>query len=161
MQMQSCKLAHGWAQATAEKPVPNAPKCARGRHLATQLASRSNRSPVHSSLRLRSWHSSAFYSCIPIWIHGPTCIFWANLTPFSLGRKFKPGAPLTWVEQVLSARGFKRVEWPSEQAIYTARRRRGRGRFKKRAQPGSFLGRNKNSASFRQCWVSLARDARS
>jgi hypothetical protein len=41
------------------------------------------------------------------------------MAPFSLGRKFKPGAPLTWVEQVLSARGFKRVEWPSEHAIYT------------------------------------------
>ena len=25
-----------------------------------------------------------FYSCIPTGIHGPTCFFWANLTPFSL-----------------------------------------------------------------------------
>ena len=25
----------------------------------------------------------AFYSCIPTGMHGPTCIFWANLTPFS------------------------------------------------------------------------------
>jgi hypothetical protein len=25
----------------------------------------------------------AFYSCIPTEMHGPTCVFWANLTPFS------------------------------------------------------------------------------
>jgi hypothetical protein len=28
--------------------------------------------------------TSAFYSCIPTIMCGPTCIFWANLTPFSL-----------------------------------------------------------------------------
>ena len=28
--------------------------------------------------------TSALYSCILIEIRGPTCIFWANLTPFSL-----------------------------------------------------------------------------
>ena len=28
--------------------------------------------------------TSAFYSCIPTRVHGPTCVFWANLTPFSL-----------------------------------------------------------------------------
>ena len=28
--------------------------------------------------------TSAFYRCIPTRVHGPTCIFWANLTPFSL-----------------------------------------------------------------------------
>jgi hypothetical protein len=28
--------------------------------------------------------TSAFYGCIPFGMHGPTCIFWANLTPFSL-----------------------------------------------------------------------------
>jgi hypothetical protein len=28
--------------------------------------------------------TSAFYRCIPTGMHGPTCIFWANLTPFSL-----------------------------------------------------------------------------
>jgi hypothetical protein len=28
--------------------------------------------------------TSAFYSCINTITHGPTCIFWANLTPFSL-----------------------------------------------------------------------------
>ena len=25
----------------------------------------------------------AFYSCIPTGMHGPACIFWADLTPFS------------------------------------------------------------------------------
>ena len=24
-----------------------------------------------------------FYSCVPTGVHGPTCILWANLTPFS------------------------------------------------------------------------------
>jgi hypothetical protein len=35
--------------------------------------------------------TSAFYSCTPIGKRGPTCVFWANLTPFSLpqGRAFK------------------------------------------------------------------------
>ena len=28
--------------------------------------------------------TSAFCSCIPTGMHEPTCIFWANLTPFSL-----------------------------------------------------------------------------
>jgi hypothetical protein len=28
--------------------------------------------------------TSAFYSYIPTGVHGPTCIFWANITPFSL-----------------------------------------------------------------------------
>ena len=28
--------------------------------------------------------ASAFCSCIPTGMHGPTCIFWANLTPLSL-----------------------------------------------------------------------------
>jgi hypothetical protein len=28
--------------------------------------------------------TSAFSSCIPTGMHGPTCIFWANLTFFSL-----------------------------------------------------------------------------
>jgi hypothetical protein len=28
--------------------------------------------------------TSAFFSCIPAGMHGPTCIFWANLTRFSL-----------------------------------------------------------------------------
>jgi hypothetical protein len=32
----------------------------------------------------RSWPTLAFYSCIPTGTHGPTCIFWANLTPFWL-----------------------------------------------------------------------------
>jgi hypothetical protein len=33
----------------------------------------------------RSWANfSLFYSYIPTGMHGPTCIFWANLTPFSL-----------------------------------------------------------------------------
>ena len=31
----------------------------------------------------RSWAKSAFSSCILIMMHGPTCIFWANLTSFS------------------------------------------------------------------------------
>jgi hypothetical protein len=33
----------------------------------------------------RSGPTSAFFSCIPTRTHGPTCVFWANLTPFSLG----------------------------------------------------------------------------
>jgi hypothetical protein len=35
----------------------------------------------------RSWtnFSFFFFSCIPTGMHGPTCIFLANLTPFSLG----------------------------------------------------------------------------
>ena len=40
----------------------------------------------------RSWANfSLVYSCIPTGMHGPTCIFWANLTPFSLkcARKIK------------------------------------------------------------------------
>ena len=28
--------------------------------------------------------TSAFYSCIPAGMCGPTCMFWAGLTPFSL-----------------------------------------------------------------------------
>ena len=32
----------------------------------------------------KSWPTAAFYSCIPIGMPGPTCMFWANLTPFSL-----------------------------------------------------------------------------
>ena len=34
---------------------------------------------------------SAFYSCIPTGMHGPTCIFWASLIPFSLKRVDWPG----------------------------------------------------------------------
>ena len=36
--------------------------------------------------QVRSWanFSLFFYSCIPTGLHGPTCIFWANLTPFAL-----------------------------------------------------------------------------
>jgi hypothetical protein len=30
--------------------------------------------------------TSALYSCVPTGTHGPTCIFWANLIPFSLQR---------------------------------------------------------------------------
>ena len=30
--------------------------------------------------------TSAFYTCTPTGMHGPACIFWANLTPFSLQR---------------------------------------------------------------------------
>jgi hypothetical protein len=32
----------------------------------------------------RSWANFSLYCCIPTGMHGPTCIFWANLTPFSL-----------------------------------------------------------------------------
>ena len=31
----------------------------------------------------RRWPTSAFSSCNPAGMHGPTAIFWANLTPFS------------------------------------------------------------------------------
>jgi hypothetical protein len=48
--------------------------------------------------------ASALYSCIPIGMHGPTCIFWANLTPFALigtprsprGAATGRGQPRTW-----------------------------------------------------------------
>jgi hypothetical protein len=32
----------------------------------------------------RSWANFSLYSCIPTGMDGPTCTFWANLTPFSL-----------------------------------------------------------------------------
>ena len=32
----------------------------------------------------KSGQLQPFYRCIPTGMHGPTCIFWANLTPFSL-----------------------------------------------------------------------------
>ena len=32
----------------------------------------------------RSWGNFSLYSCIPTGMHGPTRIFWANLTTFSL-----------------------------------------------------------------------------
>jgi hypothetical protein len=32
----------------------------------------------------RSWANFSLYGCIPTGMHGPTCSFWANLTPFSL-----------------------------------------------------------------------------
>jgi hypothetical protein len=32
----------------------------------------------------RSWANFILHSCIPTGMHGPTCIFSANLTPFSL-----------------------------------------------------------------------------
>jgi hypothetical protein len=35
--------------------------------------------------------TSAFFSCIPAGMHGPTCIFWANLTPFPV----QPEGPYT------------------------------------------------------------------
>jgi hypothetical protein len=28
--------------------------------------------------------TSASYSCVPTGVHGPACVFWANLKPFSL-----------------------------------------------------------------------------
>ena len=31
----------------------------------------------------RSWANFSLDHCIPTGMHGPTCIFWANLTPFS------------------------------------------------------------------------------
>ena len=32
----------------------------------------------------RSWANFSLYSCIPTGMHWPTCIFWANLTTFSI-----------------------------------------------------------------------------
>ena len=32
----------------------------------------------------RSWATSAFSCCIPTGMHGPACVFWTNLTAFSL-----------------------------------------------------------------------------
>jgi hypothetical protein len=32
----------------------------------------------------RSWANSSLYGCVPTAMHGPTCIFWDNLTHFSL-----------------------------------------------------------------------------
>jgi hypothetical protein len=34
--------------------------------------------------------NSAFSSCVPTEMHGPTCIFWANLAPFSLHHRAQP-----------------------------------------------------------------------
>ena len=31
-----------------------------------------------------SWPSTAFSSCVPTVVYGPTCILWVNLTPLSL-----------------------------------------------------------------------------
>ena len=41
----------------------------------------------------RSWANFTLCSCIPTGIHGPTCIFWANLTPFSLEAAILEAAP--------------------------------------------------------------------
>jgi hypothetical protein len=41
----------------------------------------------------RSRANSRLYSCIPAGMHGPTCIFWANLTPFSLAAQHPAEAP--------------------------------------------------------------------
>jgi hypothetical protein len=48
----------------------------------------SSRTPPASALRPSKkdtkFAHSAFYSCISTGMHGPTCIFWGNLTPSSL-----------------------------------------------------------------------------
>jgi hypothetical protein len=38
----------------------------------------------HAKNQVRKTPSSAFYSCTTTGMHGPTCMFWAKLTPFSI-----------------------------------------------------------------------------
>jgi hypothetical protein len=41
--------------------------------------------------------TSAFYSCVPTGMHGPTCIFWGNLTPSSVQLREQPvETPMFW-----------------------------------------------------------------
>jgi lysine-specific demethylase 8 len=61
-----------------------------------------------SWIRSRANFSLFFFSCIPACMHGPTCIFWASLTPFSLeavggygGGRFPALAEAAFVEAVL------------------------------------------------------------
>jgi hypothetical protein len=52
----------------------------------------------------RSWPTSAFYSCIPTGMYGPTCIVWADLTPFALQSSAMVGTlPGDTLVEVLSA----------------------------------------------------------
>jgi hypothetical protein len=39
---------------------------------------------LDSPTQVRKKASWTFHSCIPMGMHGPTCIFWANPTPFWL-----------------------------------------------------------------------------
>ena len=40
--------------------------------------------------------TAAFYRCITTGMHGPTCIYWANLTPFSLGQSPRTSWRTLW-----------------------------------------------------------------
>jgi hypothetical protein len=66
------------AEGFADLPAERAALAARGPELAALTEVRKTPSWP------RSWTTLAFSSCIPTGMHGPTCICWANLTPFSL-----------------------------------------------------------------------------
>ena len=57
--------------------------------------------------------TSAFYSCIPTGMYGPTCIIWWNLTPFSLEASSRSGATRVATTVMgklgLSSRGARRA----------------------------------------------------
>jgi uncharacterized membrane protein YgcG len=66
--------------------------------LRATLARRDQELAVHKVRKTPSWprrwaNTSAFYSCIPIEMFGPTYTFWANLTLFSLKRRNSGRAP--------------------------------------------------------------------
>jgi hypothetical protein len=42
----------------------------------------------------RSWPNFTLHSCVPTGMHGPTCIFWANLTPLLARVRGRPA--LRW-----------------------------------------------------------------
>jgi hypothetical protein len=73
----------------------------------------------------RSWANfSPLYSCIPTGMHGPTCIFWANLTPFSLqGLRSQPAvrALLGLGAAVHQVRPLSDAGYGTEQAGYPLR----------------------------------------
>jgi hypothetical protein len=80
--------------------------------------------------------TSAFYSCVPTGMHGLTCIFWANLTPFSLAG----------VARARAGRG--RCGRPGAVGVRAARRRDRRGPRRRRPRvPAHVRGGALNRAS--------------
>jgi hypothetical protein len=47
-----------------------------------ELTSNKNYNPIRAGLQVRALPTPALYRCIPTGTHGPTCIFWADLTHF-------------------------------------------------------------------------------
>ena len=50
----------------------------------------------------RSWANFSLVSCIPAGMRGPTCIFWANLTSFSLKHNLTRGGAGGWTPRVIT-----------------------------------------------------------